>query len=164
MKRLIVMRHAKSNWSDPGCSDFDRTLNDRGRKAAPEMGRRLLLRGVQPHLVLSSPARRAMHTAQLLSSELGYPKADIEYVDQLYAASEPIWLQTISELPASADVVIMVGHNPEITEVAARFCPERIHHMPTAATLDLEFDVVQWTTLEAKKADRWFFDYPKRTS
>lgn len=160
MKTLLLVRHAKSGWDDPSLSDFDRPLNERGKRAAPDMGARLRDRGVHPQLVVSSPARRAMHTAQILATELDYPKTAIEYVDTLYAASAAVWLGIIRGLPAHVDSAMIVGHNPEATEIANKLCPARIDHMPTCAVLELHFEVADWGAI-AGVADQYIFDFPK---
>jgi len=161
MKQLLLVRHAKSSWDDPSTSDFDRPLNERGKRNAHDMAARLQARDIQPQLIVASPARRAMHTAQLFAGELGYPKADIEYVDTLYAANTGVWMGVIRGLPAHVDTVMIVGHNPEVTEICNALCPKRIDHMPTCAVLELQFDVSNWGAI-ARTADHFDFDYPKR--
>lgn len=73
MKRLTLVRHAKSSWKDPSLDDFDRPLNQRGERDAPVMGRRLKARGARPSLILTSPAKRAKRTARLIAEAIGYP-------------------------------------------------------------------------------------------
>ncbi|MFM7274917.1 MAG: SixA phosphatase family protein, partial [Gammaproteobacteria bacterium] len=99
MKRLILCRHAKSSWADPGMADIDRPLNDRGKRDAPEMGRRLRERGVAPDLVVSSGARRARATARRIAAELGIDGDAVTIVERLYEASVATWLAVIGGLP-----------------------------------------------------------------
>jgi phosphohistidine phosphatase len=165
MKQLILVRHAKSSWSEAGQRDFDRPLNPRGERNAPEMAARLAARGLHPGLIVASGARRALATAQLIAKELGYPNKDIEIVDALYASSPRVWLEQIASLPARFDTVLMVGHNPELTELVNRLCPAaRIDNVPTCGVLWLAYEVEDWAAVAAAKPSAWDFDYPKRTA
>ena len=83
MKRLFLVRHAKSSWDDPSLDDMDRPLNNRGKRNAPEMGIRLRKQGIIPDLLISSPAKRAHTTAKSISEEIGYPKKKIVIDDRL---------------------------------------------------------------------------------
>src|SRR5437764_13379774 len=87
MKTLFLIRHAKSSWDDPALSDKDRPLSDRGRRDAPKMGKRLAKRDVKPDLILSSPARRALTTAEVIAKELDDKLKDIGVHDLLYAGA-----------------------------------------------------------------------------
>src|SRR5437899_10475758 len=85
MKTLFLVRHAKSSWDDTALPDKDRPLNDRGKRDAPKMGERLAKRDVKPDLILSSPARRALTTAEIIAKKLDYKRKDIVADDRLYA-------------------------------------------------------------------------------
>lgn len=138
MKHLLLMRHAKSSKEPDGPPDVDRPLNERGQRDAPEMGRRLMRRGEVPQHIVSSHARRALTTAQLVADACGIPRAAIEIVDELYDTTPSVWLKCIHALPARFDRVLMVGHNPEMSELAQALCgPSRIDELPTAAILRL---------------------------
>lgn len=163
MKRLILVRHAKSSWANPGQEDVDRPLNERGERNAPEMGRRLLGRGDVPALVVSSPARRALATARLMAAELGIAREDIVVEDALYEASVATWIKAITALPAGVESVLMVGHNPTLTELANFLCHEvRIDNVPTCGVLRLDYALRSWAGLPRSQPVAWFFDYPKR--
>ncbi len=79
MKTLYLVRHAKSSWSNPALSDFDRGLNKRGKRNAPVMGKRMVVDGVKPDLIVSSPAKRALKTARIIAKEIGYPRKNIVF-------------------------------------------------------------------------------------
>jgi len=163
MKQLILVRHAKSSWSDPGMRDFDRPLNERGERNAPEMGARLRAAGRVPQMIIASGARRAWSTARLMAAELDYPVADIEVIDALYEAPVNIWLGLIRGLPAHLDRVMMVGHNPGITELVNKLCPDaRIENMPTCGVFCFEHGGADWGGVGSRRAHAWDFDYPKR--
>ena len=83
MKTLFLIRHAKSSWDDTALPDKDRPLGDRGRRDAPKMGKRLVKRDVKPDLILSSPARRALTTAEIIAKKLDYKLKDIVVDDRL---------------------------------------------------------------------------------
>ena len=86
MKRLTLLRHAKSSWKDPLLDDFDRPLNQRGERDAPVMGRRLQARGARPSMILTSPAKRALRTARLIAQAINYPAEFLQREAELYLA------------------------------------------------------------------------------
>lgn len=163
MKRLILVRHAKSSWADPGQDDIDRPLNDRGKRDAPEMARRLRERAEVPTLVMSSPARRALTTARLMVEEFGIARDEIVIEDALYEASVDTWLRAIAALPQAADAVLMVGHNPTLTDLGNVLCKAvRIDNIPTCGVLRLDYPLRSWEAVPDSEPSDWFFDYPKR--
>ena len=113
MKTLLLVRHAKSSWDHPGVDDHDRPLNARGRRDAPEMGRRLAERGLVPDRILSSTALRARTTAQLIAEGLGFDVDRIILDERLYAASADEVLRVIGEIDGDVGTAMVVGHNPE---------------------------------------------------
>lgn len=162
MKRLILVRHAKSSWADPGMADIDRPLNERGKRDAPEMGRRLLDRGLKPDLVVSSAARRARATARRLAEALGIERQEILIVERLYEASVATWLEVIAGLPAAPATVMLVGHNPGLTDLVNRLLVDaRIDNVPTCGVLCAEYPVRSWSAVPASRPTAWSFDYPK---
>jgi len=121
MKTLIIARHAKSDWTQ-GQSDHERTLNARGLNDAPIMGKRLTQRLQELHvdLVISSSAQRAQTTAQLLAAELNYAPEHIRIEDCLYASSPQTWKSIIEGIDEKYSCVLIVGHNPEISNVVSQ--------------------------------------------
>jgi phosphohistidine phosphatase len=160
MKTLILVRHAKSSWNEPGLADRDRVLNDRGRRNAPEMGKRLAKRGLKPDVILSSPAARALATARLMAEELGLRQADIRVDDRLYAAEADDLVKVIGELGDGPGRVMVVGHNPEMTELAQRLSGT-IDHMPTCAVAVFDFDIASWRSMGAADARGCAFYTPR---
>jgi phosphohistidine phosphatase len=116
--------------------DKDRPLNDRGRRDAPKMGERLAKRDVKPSLILSSPAVRALRTAEIIAKKLDYRRKDIVVNERLYAVEADDLLDVIHQLDDKVERVMLFGHNPELTELAHRFSGE-IVHMPTCAVAEL---------------------------
>jgi phosphohistidine phosphatase len=119
--------------------DKDRPLGDRGRRDAPKMGKRLAKRDVKPDLILSSPARRALTTAEIIAKKLNYKRKDIVVDDRLYAAAVHGLLNVIHGLGDKLERVILFGHNPELAELAHRLSGE-ITHMPTCAVAEFTFN------------------------
>lgn len=119
MKTLLLLRHAKSDWSDGGLDDIDRPLAPRGRKAAPVMGRYLKVQGLVPDLVLCSTARRARETWELVAAELGREVA-VRFRKGLYAVSSAALLAALRRVPDDCARLLLIGHNPEIEDLAHR--------------------------------------------
>ncbi|HHO48006.1 MAG TPA: histidine phosphatase family protein [Desulfobacteraceae bacterium] len=162
MKRLVLCRHAKSSWKDSSLADIDRPLNGRGKRNAPEMGRRLLARGIKPDLIVSSPARRAYATAAYLAEELGVPEREIRVVEAIYDAYPMKLLEIIRTIDAGHDQVLMVGHNPETTILANLLGRLRLENVPTCGIVALDFGVRSWEEIEEARGALVFFDSPRR--
>jgi phosphohistidine phosphatase len=162
MLRLTLVRHAKTEPAHDGQEDWDRVLEARGQRDAPEMGRRMKQHR-KPDKVLSSPAVRAIATASIMARELGVPARTIVQDERLYLASPKDMLLVIQELGGDAAHLMVVGHNPGITEFADRVSSERsIDNMPTGAVYSLEFDIAQWSELSWASGSNADFDYPKK--
>lgn len=140
MKRLILMRHAKSDWNHPGLSDHDRPLNRRGRKAAPAMGAWLTAQGFAPDLALVSSAERTQETFRL--SALNCP-AQTEA--SLYNAGAEAILKVIQGADEAATTAIVIAHQPGMQETANRLLPEwEVDEYPTAKVAILTFEAPSW--------------------
>ena len=164
MKTLYLLRHAKSSWSFDDLSDQERPLNDRGRDDAPAMGRALGKRRICPDLIVSSPAVRAMSTAVLVARELSYPHDKISVEAGIYGADLDELLAIIHALPDGAASVLLVGHNPTITETANALSPTAVNEMPTAAIVCLRFECQKWEEVSKVNAEYYFYDYPRNAS
>ncbi|MEQ8366405.1 MAG: histidine phosphatase family protein [Roseicyclus sp.] len=144
--KLILTRHAKSDWGDPMLQDRDRSLNARGRRDAPRIGAWLAAQGHLPGQALVSAATRTRETWMLLSAEFGR-EVPVTFLDQLYHAEGATLLATLQAAHASA--VMIVGHNPGISEAAYRLVSMPPSHgrfidYPTCATLVCAFAVDTW--------------------
>lgn len=159
MKSLLVVRHAKSSWESDGQRDFDRPLNDRGRRDAPMMADRLVSRGVVPDLLVSSPALRAKTTAELFASRFGI--TDIFFKPELYHAPAPIFYSVIGGFDELASTACLFSHNPGITDFVSELTSVRVDNMPTCAVFALRANIGSWSEFRGGKKDFWFFDYPK---
>ena len=162
MKTLYLVRHAKSSWDDPDLSDFDRPLNTRGEKDAPKMGQRLNAQGVIPDGIYSSPAVRALTTGKIIAEIVGYPVNSIHTDRNLYHADEDVLLITVRSIPDSFDHVMIVGHNPGLTEFANELIPSTIDNIPTTGIVAIQLNSNSWKAVDKNCGHLLFFDYPKR--
>lgn len=148
MKTLLLLRHAKSSWHDAGLADFDRSLNKRGLKAAPLMGRYLRRKKIDMQIVLSSPAERARQTASLVIAAAASDPKLLRYDERIYAASAARLLEIVSQIEESADTALLVGHNPGLSDLVLMLTGE-VHHMPTAALARISLNVDKWRGVRA---------------
>lgn len=160
-RRLLICRHAKSSWQ-PGLSDFERPLNKRGNRDAPEMGRRLAQRGIRPDLIMTSPAARALATAVHYASHVGYPVDRLEHNSLQYAATVEVLIDLLQDVEPQVQTLFLVGHNPESTILANILGGLAIDSLPTSGIVALEFSLAGWGDLTAGKGDLLFFEYPKK--
>ena len=162
MKTLFLIRHAKSSWDDPELPDKDRPLNDRGKRDAPKMGERLAKRDVKPDLILSSPAIRALRTAEIIARKLDYRRKDIVVNERLYAVAADDLVDVIHYLSDKLECVKLFGHNPELTALAHRLSGE-ITRMPTCAVAEFKFDAKSWSSIGEIRPAEVALDYPKKS-
>jgi len=163
MKTLLLIRHAKSSWDDPGLKDFDRVLTDRGKKNAPVMAKRLIKRKARINLFVSSPAKRAKSTAELFMKEFGKNKRELLLVPQLYNAGEEDFYTVISGLDDEYVHVAVFSHNPGITDFANELTGVRVDNIPTCGIFAISIETEKWNQFRNMKKEFLFFDYPKST-
>jgi phosphohistidine phosphatase len=147
MKTLFLLRHAKSSWKDASVRDFDRSLNQRGLKAAPAVGRLMKKRKLQPDLVLSSPAERARQTTTLVlvAAEI---KTEVRHDERIYEATVARLFDVVSQIEDDASVAMLVGHNPGLEELLAALTGEACS-MATASLACVELDIEKWNKVRA---------------
>lgn len=162
MKRVTLLRHAKSSWSQPGLADHDRPLNQRGQRDAPVMGRRLIARGVRPTLIVTSPAKRARQTTKLLAREIGYPVEFLQTEKALYLSSPATILETIEMQDDTFNELVICAHNPGITEFANQLSGQTIDNVPTCGMVIVEADTDRWSEIAESRRTFVDFDYPKK--
>ena len=165
MKRLYLLRHAKSSWDDPTLADDERPLAPRGRRAAKVMAKHLGREGIAPALVLCSPSTRTRQTLTRIAPGLG-KNAEVQIEPRLYAASAPVLLAVLHEVPDEVESVMLIGHNPGIQDLALSLASsgsERTRvrsKFPTAALATLELKAT-WRELEPGSAELVSFVKPK---
>jgi phosphohistidine phosphatase len=146
MKILSLLRHAAASWDDISLSDFDRPLNRRGEQEAQEMAELLQTQGVHPQLVVSSPAIRAISTAEIIGYTLGGEASTIQQVSSIYEASVNDLMQIVQGLDDQKQHVLLVGHNPGLSLLANALVEKR-YSLPTCGFLSLRLDIDQWSEL-----------------
>jgi len=151
MKILLLLRHAKSSWRDEALSDFDRPLNERGKKAAHAIGRYIRKHKMMPDLVLSSPAVRARETTGIITTTAKLT-AEIRYDQRIYEADPPRLVQVLSQIENNFCSVLLVGHNPGIEELISLLTGSS-QHMPTAALAKIRLEGADdWSEISQAKA------------
>ena len=145
MKRLYVLRHAKSSWDDSSLADYDRPLNERGKETAPFMGSVMRERGYLPDVVLASPAKRAAKTAKLTMETAGFNR-EITFVEQIYEASPQTLAKVLSGVDDTANAAMIVGHNPGM-EGVIRFLTGESEAMPTAGLAVIDLNIDKWSDI-----------------
>ncbi len=169
MKTLLILRHAKSSWADPGLDDFDRPLNSRGQKAAPVMGKYLKKEGLVPGLVLCSAARRTRETWDLVSRAFE-PEPPVKFLRSLYLASAARMLQAARGAPDEVERLLIIGHNPGTERFAAQLAgPDSLGpaledlttKFPTTALAVVTSDVETWRDLAFGQARLIAFVKPR---
>lgn len=152
MKTLLVLRHAKSSWRESELADHDRPLNKRGKLNAPRMGELIRAEGLLPDLILSSSAKRALKTAELVAEASGYD-GEIQVSRDLYAAGPEEFIEALASLETGYDTILVVGHNPGLEELLD-LLTEEAPAMPTAALAQVELDIDDWAELEEEITGR----------
>lgn len=160
MKTLLLIRHAKSSWDTPGLSDFERPLNERGKKDAPEMAKRVKDK-LRIDLFVSSPARRAKRTARVFAEAFGVDKDDLVLIDELYLAGTETFRAIVAKLSDEHQVIALFSHNPGISQYANTLSNVRVDDMPTCAVYAVQAACESWSDFDAAEKQFLFFDYPK---
>jgi phosphohistidine phosphatase len=145
MKILLLLRHAKSSWKDESLADQDRPLAKRGLRDAPRVGKLLNDANLLPDLILSSTARRARQTVELVTDAAGYT-GEVSWLDDLYAAAPEEILELLSALPAYYTTVMVVGHNPGLEELMA-LLTDQVDSLTTAALAQIDLPLDGWDQL-----------------
>jgi phosphohistidine phosphatase len=167
MRTLYLLRHAKSSWADPTLADFERPLAPRGRRAAKRIAKHIVRAGIEPELVLCSPATRARETLELLQPALG-DSSTVELDDELYGASADDLLETIRDVDDPVASVMLIGHNPGVQELALLLASEGAElrrleaKFPTAALATLTCSTSAWSRVTPAGAALAAYVVPKQ--
>jgi phosphohistidine phosphatase len=145
MKKLLLMRHAKSDWEEPDIPDHERPLKKRGKKDAERMGKMLKEKKLEPDLILSSTALRAKETAEIVADKSKYKK-DIIFLDNLYMAEPSDILKAIEKNAKNEKTVLVIGHNPGM-EAFLQMANGKVESLPTAAIAYLTAPIDEWSQL-----------------
>jgi phosphohistidine phosphatase len=162
MKRLFLLRHAKSSWGDARLPDDERPLAKRGERDAPRIGNRLRTHFSVPSLIVTSSAARALRTAELVAHELGYPRDALVVEKALYLAAAEQILAVAARQDDGRVSVMLIGHNPGFTDLANRLLPElELDNVPTAGIVAMDAATDRWSMLAAASCRLAYYDYPK---
>jgi phosphohistidine phosphatase len=151
MTILTILRHAKSSWDDSRLADFDRPLNDRGRKAAKRVGRELKKRRIRIDRIIASPAVRVRETLRELAEGYGDTR-DVQFERRIYEASAAVLFDLVRSIPNAAHAPLLVGHNPGLHELVLTLTADDdqdlrrrvMSKFPTAAVAVIELPAVRW--------------------
>ena len=160
MKKLFLIRHAKSSWEDPSLRDFDRPLNNRGKRDAPLMGEVLQRNGIVADKIISSPANRAYTTAGVFAQKTNYA-ASIEKDERIYGADVQSMIGIINEVPEHINSLFVFGHNPTFTYLAEYLADISIGNLPTTGVVGIEFEMESWAMISRGTGHCFLYDYPK---
>lgn len=160
MKKLFIIRHAKSSWKDYSLDDFDRPLNKRGFKNAPFMGDYLEARRITPDIILSSPALRAKTTAKIIANKIEYNKK-IVYEKSIYEADTRTLHNTLNALDNRYNIVFLIGHNPGLNLLVESYVGLN-ENIPTCGVVELEVQADSWKDISSENIKLLSFNYPKK--
>ncbi len=163
MRRLLIVRHGKTEENNWDKSDYDRVLKSKGRKDAHLVAGFLhKKRGIVPDHMISSPAPRALETTEIFAEELDFPPVSIQKELELYdGISTSHFLQLIGQTDDSVRTLIVVGHNPAMEAVANNLLPSYLGTLPTCGVISILFDVEDWTSIDPRSGELEFFEYPE---
>ena len=168
-RELLILRHAKSDWTSGPASDFDRPLAKRGKKDAPRVGEWLYREGLVPDMVISSSAERARQTAVKVCKSMDFKKKNIQWDDKVYEAGVTDLLNVLARCPPEERTVLLVGHNPGLEDLVCYLAVDEVEEpsdgklLPTAALARLEMPD-DWTALEAGCAQLVSVTRPRKLS
>ena len=163
MKKLFIVRHAKSSMASYGQADFDRPLNERGKTDAILMAKRLKEKTAEPVFFVSSPARRARKTAKAFCQNFGLQKESLQLEDSLYNAPAIAYQKVLETLDNSIQSVAIFGHNPGITDFVNTLVDHaKVDTMPTCAIFAVRFELNDWKDFVHAEKHFLFFDFPKK--
>lgn len=162
MKKLTLVRHAKSSWKDPDLNDFDRPLNKRGKRDLSLVAQRVAGHQLIPDQMLSSGAKRAYKTAKAIATYQHLPAQQLEVIPELYEACAETLLYILQNSSDKHNHVMLVGHNPGLEMLAYLLTQQHVDKFPTAVVMHLHLSITRWSELAEGCATCTLFDYPKQ--
>ena len=162
MKNLFITRHAKSSWNNPGLADIDRPLNERGKKAAPFMGKLIVDKGEKPELLISSPANRALSTARAFGEVMGLVENDIIVNRAIYGAGAQQLLELVQNQDDLHKSIMLFGHNPTFTSFVNMLTGSNIMNVVTCGVVRINFEYSSWIDIDFGSGRLVYYEYPKK--
>ena len=161
MKTIVIIRHGKSSWKHPELKDHHRPLKQRGVNSAFSVAKELLKHNIQPDLFLSSPAVRALDTAIIVATKMGFPLDRIATESSIYEGSVSELLQAISVIPDENETVLFFGHNPGFTSLVNQLQEEQLFNLPTCGTMAIELPISSWSEIHSASGKQLFKLIPR---
>ncbi|MDQ6961857.1 MAG: histidine phosphatase family protein [Mariprofundaceae bacterium] len=163
MRTLILTRHAEANWGQAGMADFDRPLNAQGLQDAALMSDQLASSDVNVQKIMSSTAKRAHSTTSYFAKALGISTEQINYQKDLYLASPTMLLKKISLCSDQISQLMVVSHNPGLSELIEILTHRYMHDLPACAVMAIRFDLEHWADIVTGQGEVIYDEYPKKT-
>lgn len=160
MKTVYLVRHGKATSRDIEMPDFERTLIERGINDSHEVAERLCKQGVNPSLIISSPAARAIQTARIFAEHFKYPKKMIRTRKALYDQAENTLMEIIQSIDDAHDMVMLVGHDPSFSYFAGYLAKNFNKNLPTCGVIGIECKIQSWKDIDSYLGKKKIFDYP----
>jgi phosphohistidine phosphatase len=161
MKTVYIVRHAKSSWNHPDLSDEERPLLEKGKKRTKKVIDSLLEKNISVDYIISSPAVRAYETAKILAHALKYPLENIRQDPHVYFADGDSLFSQFYDIPDTFESLMIVGHNPALTDFVNHFMKPRIDNLPTSGLVCINFDTDHWDKVPSLKGKVSFSLFPK---
>lgn len=161
MKHLFLVRHAKSDWGNPGLTDFERPLNERGNRDKKTMGKRLRNKSIEISSFISSSAKRTNQTSMALAKEIEFNTQDIQFFEELYHSSPSVMLSFINKTKNEHNNLMLVGHNPGISMLCDYLCNYSVD-FPTLGIAKITFQTEDWMEVSTQTGTLEWFDFPKK--
>lgn len=162
MRTLILIRHAEASWGQAGMADFDRTLTSQGLLDAAMMSEHLAGAGLVVQKMMSSTAKRACMTTVYFSKALGILESDVDYQKELYLASPTKLLEKISRCDDSVSQLLVVAHNPGISELIEVLTHRYMQDLPACAAMAIRFDLAHWADIVSGQGEVIYDQYPQK--
>src|SRR6185312_58878 len=164
MKTLYLIRHAKASWDNAEVSDFDRALTSTGEIDAHTLGKQLHDQGVIPDLIISSPAKRAIDTAQIMAEELNFPLEKVIMDTLIYNGDMEELVELITRFDRKVNTALFFGHNPNLTWLVHYFCEGAKMNIPTCGIAGIYFTIHDWAQLVNAEGKLTLFIHPQNES
>lgn len=164
MKTIFLVRHAKSSWENPNLRDLDRPLLEIGKKRTKKIIDFLFEKKIRPGLIISSTAIRSKETAGYIARGLAYPASEILFDPTLYEADFNMLFNIFFGLSNKYDSVMIVGHNPALTNFVNQFTVEHFDFLPTSSVVRIDFETTDWELIHTSPFHLNFIVYPKMLS
>ena len=164
MKTLLIIRHAKSDWNNTICDDFDRTLNARGMQEAPAMAELIATKISKVDKIISSPAIRALNTAIFFAKAFNYNENDIVKDLGFYERGIKYIKNVLAAQKKDNNVIMIFGHNPTVSSLVTYFTGESVGELPPCTVSCIDFDTDNWLDVEKINGKLRFLESPQATA